>query len=132
MDVSALFMILLITVVTLAGRDLISEENLRIIASFASCLLMIKVYGWLQLFEKTAFYVKLVTLTIEGIVYFMILFVVALITFGLPLSMLDLNRDDGNRLIEPTLGNWLLDAVFNQYFLSLGDVASIENARNNP
>ena len=97
-------MTLLITVVTLAGRDWISEENLRIIASFASCFLMIKLYNWLQLFEKTAFYVMLVELTIKGIVGFMILFVVALIAFGLPLSVLDLNRDEETLMVEPTLG----------------------------
>ena len=68
MDVAALSMTLLITVVILAERDWISVENLRIIASFASCFLMMKLYNWLQLFEKTAFYVKLVQLTIEGIV----------------------------------------------------------------
>ena len=72
------------------------------------------------------------TLTIEGIVGFMILFVVALIAFGLPLSMLDLNRGEGSLLVESTLGWWFIDAVYNQYWLSLGDVSSIENATNNP
>ena len=63
-------------------------------ASIQSCLILLKGYDWLRLHDKTAIYVKLVGLTITEILPFMILFVVALIGFGLPLTFLDLNRND--------------------------------------
>ena len=47
----------IITLLTLAGRDWISVENLRVMAAFASCLLFVKLYDWLRLFSSTAFYV---------------------------------------------------------------------------
>ena len=58
---------------------------------------------------------------------FIALFVVALLAFGMPLSMLNLNRDADNILIESSSGSWILDIVYNQYLLSLGEFATMDN-----
>ena len=66
----------------------------RIMAAFATCAIFIKLYDWLRLFENTAFYVLLVKLTMKDILPFMILLFVSLLIFGIPMSMLSLNRDE--------------------------------------
>ena len=35
-------------------------EPLRVLAAFASCFILVKMFDWLRLFEETAFYVLLV------------------------------------------------------------------------
>ena len=62
------------------------------IAALDSTLLLLKLYDWMRLFEETAFYVKLLKATMIKIAPFMLLFVVALLLFGLPISMLNQSR----------------------------------------
>ena len=96
-------------------------------ASFAICLLTLKIYDWLRLFETTSFFILLIGRTIIDIGPFMIFFMVALLAFGLPMSILDLNRSDEDAtLISSTYGFWFFDLLVNQYLLSLGEFASLE------
>ena len=132
LDAAGLLLTLIITVHSLFSLELISIENIGILTSFASCLLMLKIYDWLRLFEKTSFYVKLVELTLEGVGWFMILFLVALVGFGLPMSMLDMNRGENAHLIAQIFGWWFIDALYNQYLLSLGEFSSLSSAEGNP
>ena len=47
---------------------------------------------------------------------------VALLMFGVPLYLLQLNRTDDNAVVESKFGDiWLLNAFFNQYMLTLGE-----------
>ena len=58
--------------------------------------------------------------------YFVIIFFVALMMFGVPMFMLNLNRsvEDENLVVDSVFGNvWFLNAFFNQYMLSLGEFA---------
>ena len=112
---------------TMFELDWISFETLRVIAAIASCANLIKVFDWLRLFSGSSFYMMLIQKTLGDITDFLIIFVVALITFGLPLNMLDLNRSDAKPLIEPVFGFWLVDTISNQYLLSLGEFASLES-----
>ena len=59
---------------------------------------------------------------------------VALIAFGLPLVILDLNRDgsEESTLIPSSYGFWPIDALVNQYELSLGEFTSLEAIPDNP
>ena len=51
-----------------------------------------KFYDWLRLFDATAFYITLIEITLTDILPFLVLFIVALLTFGIPLTMLTMNR----------------------------------------
>ena len=62
----------------------------------------------------------------------MILFVVALMAFGLPLSILDLNRGEDSTLVPSSYGFWPIDTLVNQYELSLGEFVSLEAIPENP
>ena len=87
---------------------------------------------WCKLFGPTSFFVRLILETISDIKYFMIIFVVALMMFGMPMYILQLNRDEDNSIVEEVFGNfWLLNAFYNQYMLALGDF-SYGNFENGP
>ena len=76
---------------SLMGLQLIETLKLRTMAAFCSFLLVSKIYNWMRLFERTAFYVQLLYATLESIGWFMLLFFVAMLLFGLPLSLLNLS-----------------------------------------
>ena len=71
-------------------------QTMRILAAFDSFLLVSKIFDWMSLIETTAFYMSLLAATLMKIRPFMIIFVAALFLFGLPISMLNLNRNRYN------------------------------------
>ncbi len=62
---------LLLTIVVVSqsfpALSFISVSSLRAFASLASCLLIVKLYDWLRLFENTAPYILLTETTIADI-----------------------------------------------------------------
>ena len=129
----ALSLTLFITVFTLAELDYIKIQTLRILAALATFLLFVNIYDWLRLFEQTAFYVKLVQETLKEARWFLLLVAIALIMFGLPMSFLALNNDDNeSQLVGEYADWWLVDTLFNQYLLSLGEFDSKDNFTANP
>ena len=77
---------------TLVEIEWIELDMMRVIASLASCLLIIKLYDWLKLFTTTAFYIRLIEITLYDITGFLIIFIIALLICGIPLTILDMNR----------------------------------------
>lgn len=112
---------------TLFDLTYINVREMRTVAAFASFFLVLKLYDWLRLFEKTAFYVKLLSMTLQGIGYFMLLLGIGLLLFGIPLSMISLNRIlDDQRLIKDRTFFWLVDIILNQYLTALGEFATLD------
>ena len=104
------------------GVEFPSYETQRVIAAMATFCLWIKVLDWCKLFGPTSFFVRLILETISDIKYFMIIFVVALMMFGMPMYILQLNRTQDNAIVSEVFGNfWLLNAFYNQYMLALGE-----------
>ena len=62
-------------------------------AAVASCFILIKIFDWLRLFEGTSFYIILIEYTLTDISQFLLIYFVSLITFGMPLHMINLNRE---------------------------------------
>ena len=126
-------MIIILSVVTsmFGVEGLISAETLRVMGAFASCCQMIKIYDWLRMFDDTSFFILLIGETLKDIVPFMILLAVTLLTFGVPMVLLNLNRGDDNVIIEPIFGFWILDLLMNQYLLALGEF-NMDNFAENP
>ena len=59
----------------------------------------------------------------------MLLFFVALLLFGLPLSMLNQNRfrySEDEQIIDEVVRWWLYDIIYNQYLLALGEFQTYE------
>jgi hypothetical protein len=120
-EMISLSFILFILITAISPEPLVALETLRPIAAIASCTLMIKVFDWLRLFEGTAFYILLVQETLKDIQAFMILLIAALMMFGVPMLMLNLNRAEGDELISSSFRFWGLNLLLNQYLLALGE-----------
>jgi len=100
-------------------------------AAIASCTLMMKVFDWLRLFEQTAFYILLVEETMRDVSSFLILLTTALMMFGVPMVMLNLNRLEDNSVVDEPFGFWGINMLLNQYLLALGEF-SYDNFANEP
>ena len=111
--VDLLTLVLTIVVVTQSfpALSFISVSNLRAFASFASFLLIVKLYDWLRLFENTASYVLLTEETVADIRHFMILVVFSLMMFGVPLVVLDLSRSEATTIVEAPFNMWFVDMM---------------------
>ena len=130
-DMTGLLLVLLIVLVTGLRLDWFSLEALRVLAAFASCLTLLKLFDWLRLFEQTAFYVLLVGVTLRDVRYFILLLLTTLMMFGIPLVMLDASSYEGKELIDPAFNFWLFDLMYNQYLLSLGEFG-MDNFSDHP
>ena len=121
-----------IIVMGILGVEFPSFETQRVIAAMATLCLWIKVFDWCKLFGPTSFFIKLITETLFDIRYFMIIFLIALMMFGMPMYILQLNRDETNPVVDETFGGiWILNAFYNQYMLSLGEF-NLDSFENGP
>ncbi len=69
--------------------DVIEMSDIRVVASLSSCAIMLKVFDWLRLFNKTAFYIQLIEETLRDSYHFLTLILVALLMFGVPMVILN-------------------------------------------
>ena len=120
-DITGLLLAFVVYLMTGVKSELLSFEVLRVFAAFASCFTLIKLFDWLRLFEQTAFYVLLLEITMQDIKYFFLLVLATLMMFGVPLLMLDGSSKDGFELIDGTFNFWIIDLMYNQYLLALGE-----------
>ena len=126
LDMFGLATTFFLMLVIIFGISFIPWGILRILAALATCSNLLKIFDWLRLFQGTSFYILLIANTLRDIKEFFVIFLLSLITFGMPLHMLDLNRDEDNLLVDSSFGFWPLDLIYNQYLLSLGQFDSLE------
>ena len=130
-DFISLSFTLIIVLTSVFRHTLLPIEILRPLAAIASCLLMMKVFDWLRLFQRTAFYILLVEETIRDVSSFLILLMTALMMFGVPMVMLNLNRLEDNSVVDEPFGFWGINLLLNQYLLALGEF-SYDNFAHEP
>lgn len=92
-------------------NDMIAVENMRIMAAIASFCVIANMFDWLRIFDATGFYIILLTETMKDIRAFIILVFVSLLLFGVPLTMLNLNRTEDTQVVEPVFGHWFLNMI---------------------
>ena len=85
----------------------------------AVLLMWSKAFYWLRLFGPTSFFVRLIQDTIYDLKYFLILFVLILMTFGNAMLILSEGRED--KLYRDYFSNNYMSVFLNQYELSLGE-----------
>ena len=123
---------MIIEVHTTFELTLIEVKTLRVMAAFACASLLVNIYDWLRLFESTAFFVTLVEKTLKDIKWFMLLFFLALLVFGVPYSMVNMNRDEESELISTLFFWWVLDIVYNQFMLAIGQFEQLDAFSKGP
>ena len=101
-------------------------EEIRAIASISSSVMLFKLFDVLRVFEETAYYILLIKETLYEIRHFMILILLPLNMFGIPMGILNFNRDTDNEVVAKFTGIWFFDLLINQYFIALGDFFSLE------
>lgn len=110
-----------IVLVSIPSQRLIETEVLITLSSFATFGIMIKGLDWMRLFDKTSFYILLIMQTINDISAFILLIVMSLMMFGIPMNMLNLNRDEDNKVVDDPFSYWLPNIMINQWLLALGE-----------
>lgn len=101
----------------LTDSDMVS--TVRTLSALATVLMWFKGFYWMRLFGQTSFYVRLIRETLYDIRYFLILFFAILMTFANALMILNEARE--NSLYMNFFDISFLNAIMNQYMLSLGE-----------
>ena len=112
-DVSGLTLIAVVVTASGPTKTLLEIEDLRQMAAVASCLVILKLFDWLRLFENTAFYVLLLKQTLKDIKIFIVLIFVALSTFGIPMVILNFNREVETQVVDGLFSFWFLNMFIN-------------------
>ena len=110
----------IIVAASIPTKCLINQDILIVMSAFVCFSMMVKALDWMRLFDKTAFYILLILETLKDIAGFLLLFFMSLMMFGIPMTMLDLNRIGESHLIADTFDIWLLDTLLSQYLIALG------------
>ena len=80
-----------------------------------------KCFDWLRIFDRTAFFIRLIEETFIDIAPFMILFTVSLAMFAMPLMVLNAvnHKREEDPLMDDMTGIGALDAILSQYYAVL-------------
>ena len=85
-------------------------ELQRTLASISVCFLWFKIFDWLRLFDKTAFFIKLIEDTLFAIRAFMIIMAVWYLMFGSAFYILNMGLPEENSFMPDVSRFWILDA----------------------
>ena len=91
----------------------IPRESLVTMSALVAFAMMIKMFDWMRLFSNTAHYITLIGETLKDSWSFMFILVANLMMFGVPLSIIDLNRTEGNDIIQGDFNNWIVNDFMN-------------------
>ena len=120
---------------TLFDLNHIPISWLRVIGILASFFLVVKIFDWLRLFDKTTFYILLIEETIQDVIPFLTIFTVSLLMSSIPMSIIQQiqNQEEDKEIsVKFDTGSWFIDALINQYLIALGDFALVANLESNP
>ena len=105
----------------------VSDQNLIRITSLASITLWLLLMYWMRLFQRMAFYVKMLTEIIYDLHQFMVLFIMILCTFATAYTIIiefndnKLEEDQYVEFVRHQTFSHFMDAFVNIYLLGLGD-----------
>ena len=126
LDLTQYAIMMLLLVNTVFALNWFSHEHLRLMCAFVGLEIWFKMFDWMRIFDSTAFYIKLIQQTFNDIVPFFMIFPIFLATFGTPIFILSNSREDGEEVVVEYFHFGLLDTMFNQYLLALGEFDSLE------
>ena len=99
-DLANILLTFLLISSNIPNEPITSYYTQCVLSALNSFCLTLKLFDWMKLFQNTAFYVELIRQTINDIGPFICLFVMSLLGFGLPLSLLDFSSYRGGEVIE--------------------------------
>ena len=105
----------MVIVASIPIEPLLDYDHLIVMSAILMFCLSGKVIDWMRLFDGTAFYVYLIYETLREIWAFMILIFMSLVMFGVPMIILNMNRDgeEEGLIVEDEMGFWISDMFIN-------------------
>ena len=80
-----------------------------------------KVFDWLRLFDKTAFFIRLIQETVISIRSFLMILVLCYLMFGSAFYIININLGPDEEIMPKLSNFWVFNAFESQYELSLGE-----------
>lgn len=106
-------------------------HNVRTIGSVTCFLLWIKMFYWMRLFKKTAYFVKLITSTLYDIRTFFYMILIIVLAFANFYYVINYNTSGDDSYVDHKLDVSSLDSFLYVYMLALGEF-STDNYNNGP
>lgn len=97
---------------------------LRAYVAIACFIMWIKVFYWMRLFSSTAYYVKLITQTLDDVMLFLLLCLIILFAFANFFYMLNIGTDSNNAALPVYTGLRIPDAIIAIFQFALGQFAT--------
>ena len=98
-----------ITVITLMEIDWPTRPTRRVIVSVMLLFMWVKMKDLLRLFDTTAFFIKLIMVTMYDIIPFMMILPIFIFAIGTSLYILNMERVDDNEVMDSMTGFWPAD-----------------------
>ena len=102
-------------------KNFFTLDSQRFTAAISVIFLWVKALDWLQLFDKTAFYIDLIFKTLRSITEFLIIMVVLYMMFGSTIYILNLGLPPEEAIMRSIFDFWVMDAFQSQYEMSIGE-----------
>ena len=97
------------TVITLMEHDWPDLPTRRVLVSVMLLFMWIKMKDLLRLFDTTAFFIKLILVTMEDIIPFLLILPIFIFAIGTSLYILNMERVDDNEVMDSYTGFWPAD-----------------------
>ena len=98
-----------ITVITLMEIDWPTRPTRRVIVSVMLLFMWVKMKDLLRLFDTTAFFIKLIMVTMEDIIPFLLILPLFIFAIGTSLYILNMERMNDNEIMDGYTGFWPAD-----------------------
>lgn len=97
------------TVITLMEIDWVDRPTRRVLVSVMLMCMWVKMKDLLRLFDTTAFFIKLILVTMEDIIPFLLILPIFIFAIGTSLYILNMERIDDNEVMDSYTGFWPAD-----------------------
>ena len=105
----------------IADESVFSAVSLRGYVGVSCFIMWIKVFYWMRLFSKTAYFVKLITQTIADVGIFLSMTLIILLAFANLFFFLNIDSTSKDRALIHYTGFPIFDSLIAMYMMSLGD-----------
>ena len=98
-----------LTIVTLMEIDWPDLSTRRVLVSVMLMFMWVKMKDLLRLFDTTAFFIKLIIVTMIDIIPFLLILPIFIFAIGTSLYILNMERIDDNEVMDSYTGFWPAD-----------------------
>ena len=111
---------LFLIVLSIFNVDYPKLETRCVLSALIVMIMWMKMLDLLRLFDRTAFFIKLILRTMVDVMPFFVIFFIFIFMFGSSLYILSMHRQSGQEIIDDIFDRWLINTFINQYLLTLG------------